>query len=439
MNIELLTLLIIALVIILLFAGFPFAFTLGSIGVLVGLYVWGGFTGLTVMAPRVFRLMISYALVSVPMFILMASMLEKSGVAEDLYEAMYQWLGAIRGGLAAATILACTLIAAMTGIIGAGVVSMGLVAIPPMLKRGYDKHLAMGSVMAGGSLGTLIPPSVPLIIYGMEAGVSIGRLFMAGVFPGLMLAALYVFYILIRGLIQPKFCPALPKDERVTSIKAKLALSRKVVAPMFLVILVLGSIYAGIAGITEVSALGAAGAILITAARRRLTWSSLKDAVFATMRITCMVMWIFFGAMILVSAYYPAGGGQFIKEQILGVGLGPLGIIVIMALVFVVMGFFFDWLAILLLTMPAFVPIVQNLGFDLIWFGIVYLMCMQTAYLTPPFGGALFYLRGIVPPHITMIDIMLSVPPFVALQLVGLGVVIAFPDIALWLPGKMIG
>ena len=439
MNIELLTLIIIGLIIVLLLAGLPFAFTLGSIGVLIAFYVWGGFTGLTVIAPRVFSLMISYALVSVPMFILMASMLEKSGVAEDLYGAMYQWLGGIRGGLAAATILACTLIAAMTGIIGAGVVSMGLVAIPPMLKRGYDKHLAMGCVMAGGSLGTLIPPSVPLIIYGMEAGVSIGRLFMGGVFPGLVLAALYVFYILIKGLAQPRSCPALPKDERITSTKAKLALSRNVVAPMFLIVIVLGAIYAGIAGITEVSALGAAGAIVITAVRRRLTWSSLKNSVFETMKITCMVMWIFFGANIFVSAYYPAGGGKFIQELVLATGLGPLGIIVIMALVFVVMGFFFDWLAILLLTIPAFVPIVQDLGFDLIWFGIVYLMCMQTAYLTPPFGGALFYIRGIVPPQITMTDIMLSVPPFVALQLVGLGLVIAFPNLALWLPEKMIG
>jgi len=438
-NIELLSALIVVAMVALLLLGLPFAFTLGFIGIALSFYVWGGIGGLSMVGPRIFGLMGDYVLIAVPMFVFMAAMLEKSGIAEDLYTALYQWLGGLRGGLASATIVACTIMAAITGIIGAGIVTMGMIALPPMLKRGYNKRIALGSVMAGGCLGTLIPPSVPMVVYGMEAGVSIGRLFLAGIMPGLLLSGLFVAYISVRSALQPQLCPSLPKEERISSFIKKLSLSKNLILPVGLIIVILGSIYGGIAGITEVSGIGAAGAIVCAAVRHSLSWENLKEVCYTTIRTTCMVLWLYVGASLFVSAYMPAGGGEFLSSLVVGLDIGPRGILVIMVVIFMIMGMFLDWLPILLLTMPVFAPVVSELGFNLVWFGILYMLAMQTAYLTPPFGGAMFYLRGVTPSHITMREIVLSVPPFVALQVIGLVLVFLFPQIAMWLPSMSMG
>ncbi len=437
MSIELISLLLVVGFVVLLALGLPIAFITGGLAVALTLYLWGP-THLLLIISRVFGLMGNYVLVAVPMFILMASMLERSGVADDLFTALYQWLGPIRGALASATVLACTVMAAITGIIGAAVVTMGLIALPAMLKRGYDKNIAMGCIMAGGSLGTLIPPSVVFIVYGLEAEVSIGKLFIGGMFPGLLLSGLFISYISIRSYLQPGLCPALPKEERVSSLKEKLLMSKFLILPGILIIMVLGSIYLGVTSITEASGVGALGAILCAAVHRRLTWQNIKESVFTTIRTTAMVMWIFFGASTFVGAYTLAGGGEFIKDLMYGLGVGRWGIIIIMQLILIVLGMFVDWLGILLLTMPIFVPMIIELGFDPIWFGVLFVMNMQMSYLSPPFGGALFYMKGVAPQGITMGNIIRSVWPFLGLQLIGLVLVMAFPQIAMWLPLQML-
>jgi len=438
LSIELLSFLIIAGFVVLLALGLPLAFITGSLGVLLTLFLWGP-PSLHLMATRVFDLMGSYTMIAVPMFILMAAMLERSGVAEDLYSALYQWMGPLRGGLAIATVMACTLMAAMTGIIGAAVVTMGLVALPAMLQRGYNKQLAMGSIMAGGSLGTLIPPSVVFVVYGLEANVSIGKLFLAGIAPGLLLSALYVAYIAARGAFNPTLCPALAPDQRIRSIRAKITLSRYLILPGGLILAVLGAIYLGITSITEASGVGALGAFACALAHKRLTWANVKESLYVTIKTTAMVMWLFFGASTFVAAYTRAGGAELISNAMLGLGLGPWGVVIVMQLIMIGLGMFLDWLGILLLAMPVFVPIIVTLGFDPIWFGVLYVMNMQMAYLSPPFGGALFYMKGVAPAGISMSDVIRSVWPFLVLQMLGLALVMAFPQIALWIPAHMTG
>jgi len=435
-SIEVLTIILLVGFMGLLALGLPLAFITGGLGVALAIYL-GGVPMLHLVVSRVFNLMGSYTMVAVPMFILMAAMLERSGIAEDLYGALHQWMGPVPGGLASATVLACTVMAAMTGIIGAGVVTMGLVALPAMLHRNYDKKLAMGCIMAGGSLGTLIPPSVVLIVYGLQANVSIGKLFLGGITPGILLSVMFVTYITVIGFLRPHLCPALPKDQRAGSLLQKLAYSKFLLLPGLLIVAVLGSIYLGITSISEASGIGALGAMVCAALHRRLTWRNLKDSLFTTMKISAMVMWLFFGASTFVAAYTRAGGSELIQNLVLGSGLGPWGIVILTQVIFIVLGMFLDWLGILLLAMPLFVPMIVELGFDPIWYGVIFVMNMQMAYLSPPFGGALFYMKGVAPPDIKMSDVIASVWPFLAMQLIGLILVMIFPQIAMWIPRRM--
>lgn len=437
MSIELITLLMLISFGVLLVLGLPLAFITGGTAVAFSLIIWGPDVLLLVVT-RVFGLMGNYIFVSVPMFIFMGTMLKESGVVDDLFNAAHVWLGSLRGGLASATVLVSSIMAAMTGIIGATIVTMGLVALPSMLKRHYNKNIVLGSIMAGGSLGTLIPPSVVFIIYGMAAGQSVGKLFMGGVFPGLLLAGMYISYVTIRCFINPELGPALPKEERMIPLKQKLGYGRALILPSFLIIAVLGSIFAGVATPTEAAGIGATGAILITATRRRLTWQAIKETVFETMRTTAMLTWLFFGASALIGVYTLAGGAEFVESTLYGLRLGPWGIIIVMQIILIIMGMFLDWLGILLLTIPIFVPIIIKLGFDPVWFGVLFVMNMQLSYLTPPFGPAIFYLKGVTPPDITTGDLIGSVWPFLGLQLLGLVLVMIFPQIALWLPSMMI-
>jgi tripartite ATP-independent transporter DctM subunit len=437
MSIELFTALMFGAFFVLLGIGVPLGFALGGLAVVFG-YILQGSTIFPWLIFRTWDIITLYSFIAIPMFIFMANMLRYSGISDDLYHAVHVWLGPVRGGLAIATVAACTLLAAMVGTAGAGVVVMGLIALPFMLQRGYDKNLACGSVMAGGSLGVLIPPSVVFILYGLFAGESIGKLFIGGLIPGLVLAALFSLYILIKCWVQPEAGPPLPKEERSIPLQHKLGLLRGLILPIFLIVAVMGSIFAGIATPSEAAGVGAVGAMIAAATRRQLTWQNLKLAVYDSLRTIAIVMWILFGAYAFVGVLSLAGGEQFIREIILGMGLGRWGTIILIQFILIIMGMLLDWVGILILMIPIAIPIVTGFGFSKIWFGVVFNVNMQIAYLSPPFGYSLFYLKGVAPSEITMADIYRSVLPFIGLQLIGLAVVLAFPQLSLWLPGMMI-
>jgi len=420
--------------IVLLLAGLPVAFATGSLAVIFTFFLWGP-AGLTQIAIRVWGLMYQYLLFAIPLFIFLASMLQQAGIVEDMYETIREWLGAMRGGLAVATVIASTLLAAIVGIIGAAVVTMGLIALPSMLEHKYNKNLAMGAVMAGGTLGILIPPSILFLLYALVAGTSAGKLFAGGIMPGLVLSAIYNIYIIIRCYINPEMGPGLSKEERaLISWKVKFIHLLRISFPIALVFLVLGSIFLGVASITEAAGVGAFGAIVAAALRRKLTWQALKTASYQTARVTAMVLWTVFGALSLVTFYIAIGGDEFVTGVVLDLGLGKWGTFWLIMVVLIFLGMFLDWVGIMYLAVPIFLPVIRGFGFDLLWFGIIYNVNMQMSFLSPPFGYALFYLKGVTPPEITMWEIIKAALPFLALQFIGLVFVVIFPPLATWLP-----
>ncbi len=436
MSVAALSLWFVALFIVTLVAGLPLAFSTGAVAVFFAWYLFGE-PGLTLVISRVFTLMGNYVLVSVPLFIFMACILERAGIAEQIFRAVHVWAGRMRGGLAVAVIISCALMAAMVGVIGAEIVTMGVVALPAMLSRGYRKDLALGCICAGGGLATLIPPSVVLILYGLTAGVSVGQLYMAGVVPGLMLSGMYIIYILTRCRLQPEIAPLPTAEELAMPIREKLALLRELVLPGLVAFSVLGSLYLGIATPTEAAGVGVAGAVIASALNRRLTWEGLKRAVADTTRVTAMLYWLFFGSSALIGVYTLAGGTKLIQDVMTNLPISPIAVVILIQAIWIVLGCFIDWIGILLLTAPIFVPIVSALGFDLVWLGALFCINMQISYISPPFGPAAFYLKGVAPKHVTLNEIFNSVWPYLGLQFIALGLVIAFPQIALWLPSTM--
>lgn len=436
MSIELLSLLLVGSFILVLLAGIPLAFGTGAIAVVFA-YVLFGEPGLTLIVSRVFTLLGNYVLVSVPLFIFMACILERAGIAEAIFRAVYVWSGRLHGGLGVAVIISCALMAAMVGVIGAEIVTMGVVALPAMLSRGYSKNMALGPICAGGGLATLIPPSVVLIMYGLTAGVSVGQLYMAGVVPGLLLAGLYIAYIVTRAHFRPEEAPVASGAEMNMTVVEKLKLAKDLVLPGFVAFSVLGSLYLGWATPTEAAAVGVVGALIAAAANRRLTAQGLLKAVVDTTKVTTMLYWLFFGSSALIGVYTLAGGTRLIQDAMSNLPVEPIVVIILMQLIWIILGCFIDWIGILLLTAPIFVPVAANLGFDLVWLGVLFCMNMQISYISPPFGPAAFYLKGVTPPDITLTDIFRSIWPYLGLQFVALGIVIAFPEIALWLPKTM--
>lgn len=436
MSITLLSFLFVAAFMVLLLAGLPLAFATGAVAVVFTYFLFGE-PGLTLIISRVFTLMGNYVLVSVPLFIFMACILERAGVAEAIFHTVHVWAGQMRGGLAVAVIISCALMAAMVGVIGAEIVTMGVIALPAMLNRGYKKDLALGCICAGGGLATLIPPSVVLIMWGLTAGVSIGQLYMAGVVPGLMLAAMFVTYIIIRCRLQPDLAPPASAEELAIPLSEKLALLRDLILPSAVAFGVLGSLYLGWATPTEAAGVGVLGAMVAAAVNRRLTWANVKKAVADTTKVTAMLYWLFFGSSALIGVYTLAGGTRLIQDTMTGLPVSPIGVIIVIQLIWIVLGCFIDWIGILLLTAPIFVPVASALGFDLVWLGVLFCMNMQISYISPPFGPAAFYLKGVVPKDVTLNDIFGSIWPYLILQFVALGLVITFPQIALWLPGTM--
>ena len=436
MSIQLLSVLFVAVFVVVLLTGLPLAFATGAVAVFFAVVLFGP-PGLTLIVGRVFTLMGNYVLLSVPLFIFMACVLEQAGIAEAIFRAAHVWAGQIRGGLAVAVIISCALMAAMVGVIGAEIVTMGVVALPAMLSRGYTKELALGCICAGGGLATLIPPSVVFIMYGLTAGVSIGQLYVAGVIPGLMLAAMYIAYIVIRCKVRPDFAPPASAEELAISLGQKVALLKELILPGLVAFSVLGSLYLGWATPTEAAGVGVAGAVFAMAWNRKLSWSKLRRAAEDTAKVTVMLYWLFFGSSALIGVYTLAGGTKLIQGVLAGLPVGPIGIVILINIVWIILGCFIDWIGILLLTAPIFVPVVVALGFDPVWIGVLFCMNMQISYVSPPFGPAAFYLKGVVPPSISLGDIFRSIMPYMVLQLIALGLVIAFPQIALWLPSTM--
>lgn len=436
MELGALTTAIVAAIIGLLVAGVPLAFGTGAIA--VALCVWKfGPDSLYLVGSRTFSFLDSYVLVSVPLFILMASILERAGLARDLYNAMYVWSGRLRGGVAVMTTVVSVIMAATVGVVGGEIVLLGLVALPQLLRLGYDPKLAIGTVCAGGSLGTMIPPSIILVFYGLTANVPVGDLFQASIVPGLLLAALYIAYILVRCHLNPALGPVPSREELALPLGEKLKLLKGVVLPVFVAFSVMGSIYLGLASVTEAAGMGVAGTIVATMIRGEMSWALLRDAARQTMGTCGMVLWLVLGTNALIGVYNVLGGIDYAQKLFTALPFAPLAVVSLMLAIWVVLGMFLDWIGILLLTMPIFVPAIKALGFDPIWFGILFNITMQVAYLSPPFAPAAFYLKGVAPPHITLETIFAAMWPFIALQIVGLALVVAFPKLALWLPALL--
>lgn len=437
MNITAITILMFVSVMLLAFAGVPVAFALGGVGVVFSLWLWGP-ASLDLVFFNVMTVMQYFALIAIPLFLFMGIILQSSGIADDLFATIQLWAGRIKGALGMGTIVICTLMAAMVGVSGPATLSMGIIAVPAMLKRGYDKKIAVGLVQAGAALGFLIPPSIMMILYSLLAGVPVGKLFAGGVLPGLMLATLYIIYIGVRCQLQPEMGPGLPPEERGTW-KQKMISTRGLIMPMFLITIVLGFIFMGITTPTEAAAIGAIGSLLCATFKRRVNWALLKETALYTARISAMCFWILIGALIFSRVYNGLGASDLIETMITGLGIGRWGILIIMQISFFLFGMFLDDIGILFICMPIYLPIIRTLGFDPIWFAILYIVNMQMAYITPPYGINLFYMRSVAPPGITMGDIYRSVIPFVALQMLGLIIIMVFPQIVLFLPNLLFG
>lgn len=414
----------------LLLTGMQLAFVTGFVAIFFTLF-WFGPDALPLIASRTYSFASGYVFLAVPMFVLMAALLDRSGIAKDLFDAMKSIGRKVRGGVAVQTLLVAVLLASMSGVIGGETVLLGILALPQMLRLGYDRKLAIGTTCAGGALGTMLPPSIVLIIYGMTASVSIGDLFKASFVPAFILAGCYIAYVLIRCKLNPALAP-IPSDSEEED-EPKVSYFKALFFPLLSVAVVLGSIYTGVASVTEASALGVVGIMLSAVIRGEMNFKMLKESAIATMRTCGMIMWIGIGASALVGIYNLMGGIDFVEEVILNLSGGSaLGTLLIMMVILLVLGMFLDWVGVALLTMPIFVPIITGLGFDPIWFGVVFCLNMQVSFLSPPFGPAAFYLKSVAPKDISLGEIFTSLLPFIALQVFVLGLVIAFPELAMW-------
>ena len=437
MSIEFTELIMFVSLVVLLLTGMPLAFVLGGLAMVFSYFLWGP-NSMLLVALQGWRVMTTYSFVAIPLYIFMAVILQRSGIIEDLFTVMRMWFGPLRGGLAIGTVVICTLMAAMTGIVGAAVATMGILALPAMLSRNYDKRIALGCICAGGTLGILIPPSVITVVYAVTAGVSIGKMFMGGVGPGLLLSCLFITYIAVRCWLQPELGPAPSKQEREQySFKVKLIALRAVILPILLIIGVLGSIYAGIASPTEAAGVGSVGAIISAAIYRKLTWENIKESVYSTAKTTAMILWITIGARCFISVFSAVGGDELILNFVSGLAVNRWIILILIQLMLVFLGLFLDEIGIILLCVPIFLPIIKTLNFDPVWFGILFLVNAQMDYITPPFGYTLFYLKGVAPKTVTMGNIYRAIIPFVLLQAIGLALCMIFPQIVLWLPNLM--
>ena len=427
---------------ILLLAGFPVTFTLLGTALTFGM-IGFGWDFFNLLPLRIWGRMQNVTLAAVPLFVFMGVMLERSGLAEELLDTMGLLFGRIRGGLAISVVIVGALLGASTGIVGATVVTMGLLAVPTMLKRGYQKELATGTVSASGTLGQIIPPSIVLVLIGDIVGVSVGDLFMGAVLPGLLLVGLFVAYILIVAFFRPGIAPAISKEELAQISPKQLAarVGKALIPPLFLIVAVLGSIFAGIASPTEAAAVGAVGATLLTVLNKKFSIAILREVMQATTKLTCMVFIILCGAAAFGLVFRGLGGDQLVRNFLGGIAHeyshGAV-LAIVMALIFFI-GFFLDFIEITFIHVPVLAPIMIEFGYDPIWFCILLAVNLQTSFLTPPFGFSLFYLKAVTPPEVKTGHIYRGIIPFVLVQIIGLAIVVFFPKLATWLPKVVYG
>lgn len=417
--------------------GLPLAWSIGAVAVGLVLLKFDP-SVMMMLISRVFDMSMNYTLMSVPLFVLMAGLLQRGGIADQLFRAVNVWTGRVRGGIAIGTIIANAIMASMVGIIGAEIVTFGLIALPEMNRMKYDQKLALGSVAAGGGLATLIPPSVVFIVYGMTAGVSVGELFLGGVMPGFMLGGMFILYVVWRVWRHPEAAPLVAEELTNMPLREKIATLKELTLPVIIITVVLGSIYIGVATPSEAAGVGVVMALISALVNRKLNWTMLRESLYETLKISCMLAWLFFGAQTIIGAYTLAGGTTFVQSALKSLDLGPWGTVILMNIIWIFLGCFLDWIGILFLTVPIFLPLILEWGFDPVWFGVLYCMNMHVSYLTPPFAPSAFYLKSITPPEISMTTIYKATMPYLWLTIVATAIVTAWPGLSLWLPKLML-
>lgn len=436
MESTLVLILMFASLVVLMLTGAGLAFVLGAIAFLVTALLWGP-GALIVTVLNTFDTMTSESLMAIPLYVLMAAILQKSGIIDDLYTAMEKWFGRVSGGLAIGTVVICTIMAAMTGVVGAAVAAMGILALPSMLARNYNQPLALGAICAGGTLGILIPPSVITIVYAITAQISIGQMFIAGIIPGLVLAFSYSAYIWVRVRLDPSLAP-LAIDLPDIPLIEKLAALRSLILPGAVILAVLGSIYAGIATPTEAASVGVLGALVSALVSGRLRLANLDAAATDALRVSAMILWITLGAKAFISVFVATGGADAILDFVRTLEASRYVVLLAMLAVLIILGLFLDEIGIILLCVPVFIPIITTLGFDPLWFGVLFMVTAQMAYITPPFGYTLFYLKGVLPEGIGIAQVYRGVIPFFLIQVAILLLFVMFPQIVTWLPEQAV-
>jgi tripartite ATP-independent transporter DctM subunit len=443
MDLGSVSLIMVFLLVVLMMTGMPLGVVTLIVSVIMAISFFGP-RGLFLVSANAVGLLEHYSLVAVPFFVLMASILERAGIAEDLFDAMSIFAGNLRGGVAIQTTVVAVILAAMSGVMGGEIVMLGLVALPQLFRLGYDRKLSIGLICAAGALATLIPPSIIMIVYGLSAEVGIGDLFMAGAIPGLMLAFFYAAYVLIRVNLNHSLAPTAAEVAAIGGTNRKLTRERMTAVILCIILIgaVMGSIYGGIASVTEAAAVGCIGSLIVAAVRNRFTWDVMSAAMLGTMTTVGTIIWLVLGAVSFVGIFNLVGGGDFMRSLFLDLGLSALGTVLVMMLILMVLGTFMEWIAIVLITVPVFAPVVMTLAPELgltedqakIWFGILFVMNIQIYFLSPPFGPACFWLKSVAPKDVTLQEIFIAVLPFIGLQIVGLLLVMFFPQIALFLP-----
>jgi tripartite ATP-independent transporter DctM subunit len=419
--------------------GFPIAFTLMALGVGFG-YIAMGDTVFSLVVQRTYSVMTNDVLVSIPLFVFMGYIIERANILDRLFNSLQLALHWVPGSLAVATLLTCAIFATATGIVGAVVTLMGLLAFPAMLRAGYDVKLSAGVVCAGGCLGILIPPSVMLILYGATAGVSVPKLYAGAFLPGLLLASLYIFYVIVRCAMQPQLAPRLPVEQRnVPTLKVAIMLLQSFVPLCLLILSVLGAIFFGLATPTEAAAMGSMGSLILAVAYRSMTFEKLKESVFLTARTSAMVCWLFVGSFIFSSIFAYLGGHEPIKNFVDWINPSPLTFLLLTQIIIFILGWPLEWTEIIVIFVPIFLPLLQHYGIDPLFFGVLIALNIQTSFLSPPVAMAPFYLKGVAPKHVTINQIFSGVFPFLLLVLVAMLILYIFPGLALWLPKQLYG
>lgn len=437
MDIGLIALLLVVSLLMLIFLGLPIAFCLISTSLIFTIIFWG-FSKVTVLVTSTYGNMINPTFLAIPLFIFMANTLQSSGITDDLFDAIWKWLGGVRGGLAIAGVAAITILSAMTGVGATGIFTIGMIAYPQMMKRGYDQSFAIGPIPPASALGPLIPPSNIMIILGGFASLSVGALFMGGFIPGFMISAAFVIYILIRCYTKPELAPVIPVEERA-SLREKLIASRGVALPLILVLMVLGGIWTGVTTAIEGAGVGACGAMVCAWIKHKLTLASLKEAVTSTLKANVMVMWLLIGGSCYAAFMSASGMSAYLGNLLMNLPLSPMGIVVVLLLILLTMGMFIDSVAIIMITVPIFFPIVRALNFDPIWFGVLFTIAIIIGYITPPFGYNLFYMRAILPSEVSTRVIYASVLPYIPLMIAVMVICLMFPKLILFIPQWLIG